>query len=306
MDEVIDLRANGKLLLAGEYLVLSGARALALPVRFGQRLRACPISNPLLRWSACQPSGKWFGCEIDLNFFQVLNTTDNTVSGWLVMLLHAARLLNPGFLRNQHGYIVTTETEYPMSWGLGSSSTLIAMVAHWAAVPVFDLFRLISNGSGFDIACADRSSLISYQLQNGLPLVSELNPGKALRSNTYFAWLGKKQESHVEVEKFLQQRFRPEYEIARISEIALEISNSESVGGLIELVKEHEQILGSILCKEPVAERFPGFPGTVKSLGAWGGDFVMFVTAMELEGVKNFLLFHGITDVFTFDEVKAN
>ena len=41
-------------------------------------------------------------------------------------------------------------------------------------------------------------------------------------------------------------------------------------------MEEHEALLSSILKIEPVKQRlFPDFFGMMKSLGAWGGDFVL-------------------------------
>ena len=45
-------RANGKLLLTGEYLVLKGALALALPTKLGQTMTVETVHAPSLRWDA--------------------------------------------------------------------------------------------------------------------------------------------------------------------------------------------------------------------------------------------------------------
>ena len=42
------------------------------------------------------------------------------------------------------------------------------------------------------------------------------------------------------------------------------------------LLQEHENLLSQILEKETVQKRlFSDFDGSIKSLGAWGGDFVL-------------------------------
>ena len=42
------------------------------------------------------------------------------------------------------------------------------------------------------------------------------------------------------------------------------------------LIEEHEQIISSIIQLRPVKERlFSDYDGAIKSLGAWGGDFVL-------------------------------
>ena len=43
-----------------------------------------------------------------------------------------------------------------------------------------------------------------------------------------------------------------------------------------DLLKEHESILSKILGIEPIQQRlFPDYNGQIKSLGAWGGDFIL-------------------------------
>ena len=41
-------------------------------------------------------------------------------------------------------------------------------------------------------------------------------------------------------------------------------------------------LLGEILGMEPIKKRlFPDYPGSVKSLGAWGGDFILATGSAE-------------------------
>ena len=42
--------SNGKLLITGEYVVLDGAKALALPTKFGQYLIIEPGKNQQINW----------------------------------------------------------------------------------------------------------------------------------------------------------------------------------------------------------------------------------------------------------------
>jgi hypothetical protein len=46
-----------------------------------------------------------------------------------------------------------------------------------------------------------------------------------------------------------------------------------------QLLQQHEILLSTILKTETVKETlFPDFEGAIKSLGAWGGDFVLVVS----------------------------
>ncbi|MFN5366863.1 MAG: hypothetical protein ACK5CH_15765 [Bacteroidota bacterium] len=69
-----ETRASGKLLLTGEYFVLDGATALALPVRYGQRLEVSPTRpSGLFAWNSRDEHGNpWFSVEYELPYLSVL------------------------------------------------------------------------------------------------------------------------------------------------------------------------------------------------------------------------------------------
>jgi mevalonate kinase len=53
--------SNGKLLITGEYVVLDGAKALALPTKFGQNLIIEASENELIHWKSHDHDGSiWF------------------------------------------------------------------------------------------------------------------------------------------------------------------------------------------------------------------------------------------------------
>lgn len=305
MKTPIEIHANGKLLITGEYLVLVGAKALALPVRFGQILYVEKVENKIINWESSSTDGTWFTAEFNPETLDVISTVKPVISSGLKKLLLAARKLNPEFLTDETGYKVSIHANYPLSWGLGSSSTLCYLTAQWAGVDAYDLFRLISSGSGYDIACAGQPDLLYYQLLERPPIITPTRAGKALRENTYFVYLGKKQDSRKEVKAFLTNCNYTDKEVEQVSRLASFICQAESASELIHLVDEHEAILCSILKRKPIVRQFPYFPGTVKSLGAWGGDFAMFVSEESPETITNILQQNGFSTVFTFNEIEA-
>jgi mevalonate kinase len=304
MKKNIDFSANGKLLLTGEYLVLAGAEALAFPVRFGQTLKFASSNIPGIRWISLELGKQWFSCEIETADLRIISTTDQGTARQLTGLLKTARSLQPGFLENVSGLEISVNANYPLKWGLGSSSTLISLLTQWAGVDPFSLFRKISNGSGYDIACATRREMLLYRLHEGLPDIRSAIPGKALREHACFAYLGKKQQTAKEVSDFLSGKNYTRNDIERISELSGLICDAQDPGVLIGLIKEHEAILGGILKKKPIASQFQGFPGTVKSLGAWGGDFGMFVSHLSNIEIKEWLKGMGFSEVFSYEELK--
>jgi len=66
-------------------------------------------------------------------------------------------------------------------------------------------------------------------------------------------------------------------------------------------------MLGEKLDLTPVKELlFPDFNGQIKSLGAWGGNFVLVASSDTSEQVRNYFLNKGLTTVFSFDELILN
>jgi mevalonate kinase len=304
MKETIEFHANGKLLIAGEYLVLVGAKALAMPVRFGQCMIVHETSQRVLEWDSADLNGIWFSASFEPETLMISSSGKMKIAIELKKLLTAARKLNPGFLAGSTGWKVNVSANYPLAWGLGSSSTLCYLVAAWAGVNEFELFRLISKGSGYDIACAGHTGLLYYQLVKGRQEITPAKAGNALRSNTWFSYLGNKQQTSTEVASFMENQDYSDIDLVSVSHLSEEICLTDSPEELIRLVNEHEFILSTILKREPVARRFPSFPGTVKSLGAWGGDFAMFVSEHQPETVVNHLHGLGFVNIFSFNDLE--
>ena len=93
--------SNGKLLLTGEYAVLDGAKALALPTKFGQTLTVEPTKTNTLSWKSLDWEGNiWFEMVIDLGSM-TLDTSPNTeIARTALKILIEAQRLNPDFLKN--------------------------------------------------------------------------------------------------------------------------------------------------------------------------------------------------------------
>lgn len=304
MKQVIDAHANGKLLLTGEYLVLAGAQALALPVCFGQGMKVFASEESTLDWKSESPGGTWFTAKFDPVSLKVIAATDHLIALKLKKMLVAARRLNPQFLSGSGGWNVIVTADYPIEWGMGSSSTLCSLIASWADIPVFDLFRKISKGSGFDIACAGRNNLLYYQLLKGQPNITITQAGRALKENSWFVYLGNKQDSAKEAWAFLLSHHYAEIDITEVSRLSCAICNATAPDELIRLVDEHEYILSTILQREPLARRFGSFSGTVKSLGAWGGDFAMFVSGLEPGAVVDQIRNLGFSTIFSYNDLE--
>lgn len=273
--------SNGKLLITGEYLVLDGAKALAVPTKFGQNLNVQTGQNAEINWISFDKNGSiWF--EEVLTFSEILNRKtceSTTIKETLLEILHEAFLLNPDFIYKVKGYTITTQLTFPKSWGLGTSSTLINNIAQWLEIDAFKLLKNSFGGSGYDIACAQNNSPIVYQLTNGQPNVEVVAFHPVFSENLYFVYLNKKQSSKTAIAAYSKKQHYLGKTIPITNAIVNTILNSTDLASFAEALEKHEIILSHILEMETVKETlFPDFNGVVKSLGAWGGDFVLVVS----------------------------
>ncbi|MFZ4399934.1 MAG: GYDIA family GHMP kinase [Bacteroidales bacterium] len=304
MNTDFELKANGKLLISGEYLVLNGAKSLAFPIRFGQKINVCPVQEPVLHWKSMQNSQTWFTATFNLPDLMILTASDTVVASELIRILKAVLTLNPEFIPDNSGFSVEINADFPLEWGLGSSSTLIYLIARWANVNEFSVFRLVADGSGYDLACAGKQTPVFYQLVDNFPIIANAEFGYAIKNHCLFAYLGNKQNTNEELKSYKNTAIASQLQIDRISELSEEFCNVSDPKELIDVIKEHEQIISTVLKRPALSQqRFPDFKGGVKSLGAWGGDFAMFAADISQDELRKDINRLGLTTLFSYDEL---
>ena len=70
------------------------------------------------------------------------------------------------------------------------------------------------------------------------------------------------------------------------------------------LILEHERLVATALGLPRAKELyFSDFPGEVKSLGAWGGDFVLLAGAMGFDEVNQFCYEKGFEIVLRYSDL---
>lgn len=317
LNKMKNFYSNGKLLLTGEYLVLDGAKSLAVPTKFGQDLSVEKIQEPQLIWGSFTDVGEcWFEAVFDLPKLRLLNCTFNSdkegsgeiIAETLLDILKEAKELNPDFLNTKNGFVVKTTLTFPRNWGLGSSSTLINSIADWAKVDAFKLLWNSFKGSGYDIACAQNDSPIFYQIERDLstsnkmmPKIEQVDFNPSFKEDLFFVHLNQKQDSKEAIAKYRESGVNFQNEIKRVSEISIEFLEAKTLKEFENLIIEHEQIISSIIKLQPVKEKlFPDYFGEIKSLGAWGGDFVLVTGNSETPAYfKN----KGFETILTYSEM---
>ncbi len=294
--------SNGKLLLTGEYAILDGATGLAVPTKFGQWLHVNADNNNQLQWTSLDHEGKpWFTAKYSLPELQVTETNDPAKAITLQKILKAVRLQKPTFLKElKTGFTVETKLGFPTDWGLGSSSTLINNIAQWANVDAFSLLGQTLGGSGYDLACAQHMTPILYHLDLGKPQVYPLAYKPEFADRLYFIHLNQKQNSREAIATYRNKLFNKQALLGQINSITQQIIEANTIELFESLLIEHEMTLASILEIAPIKRRFPDYFGALKSLGAWGGDFIL---ATGNEKTPDYFKAKGFTTVLSYEEM---
>lgn len=303
-------RSNGKLLLTGEYVVLDGAKALAIPTKYGQSLTIEPnTSNSIIWKSYNELDSIWFEDEFlikDASSRLNLKAKNYTeISKRLIQILKATYSLNPEFLNSKQGYNITTHQDFNRHWGLGTSSTLINNIADWAQVDAYKLLEKTFKGSGYDIACAQNNTSITYQLRFARkPLVETIDFDPTFKSQLYFVYLNQKQNSRDGIDSYKKKAKVDPIIIEKINTITEAIISCESLLEFEKLINTHEAIISKLIDQKPIKTKlFKDFKGAIKSLGAWGGDFVLATSETD---PTHYFTSKGFETVIPYSEMVLN
>ena len=297
--------AHGKLLLTGEYLVMNGASALALPTQPGQWLEVSPGEPGHIHWSSRDEKGNvWLEADFFLSTFDILTATDTAVATRLAQIFQAIRSMSPDWCTTG-GYQIRTKLEFSRDWGLGSSSTLISNLASWAGIDPYALLAATFGGSGYDIACAKATGGIVYQIVDGRPTVAAANLPVAIRPFLYFIYLGKKQDSRQGIAHYKQKlQNLPKDAVEKISGITTALLTAVEPIRWLDLLEAHECAISEWLGLPRVQHLyFEDFPGVVKSLGAWGGDFVLAFSEESKDNVQHYFNERGFSVVLPYEKL---
>ncbi|MCA6422193.1 MAG: GHMP kinase [Flavobacterium sp.] len=274
--------SNGKLLITGEYVVLDGAKAFALPTKFGQNLIVEEATDEHIHWISFDSDGSiWFEDSIPFSSISRKERFDDfaSIKNTLIEILHEAFLMNSDFISKGKGYKIKTELTFPKLWGLGTSSTLINNIAQWLQIDAFELLKRSFGGSGYDIACAQNNTGILYQLVDEKPKVEIIDFTPDFINKIFFVYLNKKQNSKAAIASYYNKIGDVHKTIPAINKITKRIVEASHLKDFALALEEHEIVLSNILELPTVKEAlFPHFDGVIKSLGAWGGDFVMCIS----------------------------
>ncbi len=304
--EDLTFYAHGKFLITGEYLVLKGAKALAVPLKRGQSLLVKSREPNGLLWQAYAPDGTWFQIVFDAHL-NILETDDKAKAETLQILLQWIVKHHPSSLAKLQHKKVVTQLDFHPNWGWGSSSTLIHNLAQWLEVNPYELLKGTFGGSGYDVACAAAENPIFYQLDEDQPIIENAAFHPSFQDHIWFVYTGQKQNSHQEVKRFLESDALNNSTLQRINEISEQFISIRNLHEMGSLMHEHEQLVGQAIGQVPIQQRlFNDFDGYIKSMGAWGGDFIMVVSEWDPTKIHSYFTTKGLSPVFSFKEIIVN
>ncbi len=300
-EEIHTFKSSGKFLITAEYLILKGAKGLALPLKYGQILSVKQNGSAFITWSSHVFNNTWFEAVFHVKDLSILSSNNDDVANSLQKVFRESRNLNPDFLHI--GVEATITADFNLAWGLGSSSTLINNIASWAQVDPYLLLEKTFGGSGYDIACAGAKGPITYQLQEESRIVEDVSFHPPFHKNIFFVYLGKKMNSRTGMSYFKEKaeyNDRALQEVSAITEKLIACKDLEQFEGLLNM---HEALLSAILKMPTIQESlFSNYPHTIKSMGAWGGDFVL-VSGESEEQVRKYFISKGLEIIIPYKDI---
>jgi len=292
---MLNYRANGKLLLTSEYAITQGAKGLAIPTRYGQTLNYKPNpTDDLIQWVAKSHTGEtWFWAEFNMGL-NITGTSNQIIAQRLVdqlkVMQHCTALLDrPG--------IFTTELEFPSEWGLGSSSTLASLLAQCTGTDPLTEFRKVHGGSGYDLACGTAKGPILYSLSGEKAIIEPTKINFEFTHDIGFVYSGNKQLTSDSL-KLVDKKPFTDTQIERFNMLTDAFLGSQTVLELETVIIEHETLISEHFGLPKVKDtHFSDFHGQAKSLGGWGGDFILVT---RLASSKKLLRKAGYKVIFPF------
>lgn len=287
--------------------MLDGALALSLPTKAGQTFQFTQEESlsSQIHWQSFDHLGQcWFEAIFALNG-ECLQTSDTATSARLTQVFQAIHQLTDTW--TPASTTIEARLDFPRHWGLGSSSTLIAALAQWAGVDAFHLLELTFGGSGYDIACAFADGPILYQRreQQGHWVNFPFNP--PFQEQLYFVGLGAKQDSREGIARYRTRNPAGDPGLLNaVSQLTADFIQATKLADFERCIHEHEQLVSKTLELPRVADvYFSDYRGAVKSLGAWGGDFVLATSAVGDAETVRYFAERGFPEVFRYDEMVA-
>lgn len=292
----------GKLLLTSEYFVLDGALALAVPTILGQEMTVKEIPNDksLIIWNAFHENQEWLNLKIDYKNCQILETNIPDSADFILKVFNVMNDLNPEKFTGNNSFLFKTNLQFPADFGLGSSSTLMSNLANWANINPFVLNEKSLGGSGYDIAVAENKSAILFKKNKKENSINKVHFNPPFLDDLILIHLNQKQNSR-EGTKLYRSKEKSQDLIDKFSGFTETVLKCTDLDQFSYLMETHEAELSSFLDLQTVKEiHFSDCPVFVKSLGAWGGDFIL---SRKFPNYESYFQTKNFNKIFSWKEI---
>jgi len=282
--------------------VLKGAKALAIPTLKGQHLTVEESNKNQITWRSLDQQGEeWLSVNFSTEKLNIEAASDMPLATKLQSILLYVADQKPELF--SQALNLSTQLDFDRSWGWGTSSSLISLLSQWSGVDGHDILKNTIGGSGYDVACAQAEGPIFFELDNDRPIVSKAPIPKFFIDNLYLVYLGKKQKSSDAISEFEKRGEVDEDLIRQVNRLTQMVAKSADLGTFCACLQELERLTGDFLNRQPVQEQFfKTLPGAAKSLGAWGGDFVLLATPWPQTKVEELCNDLGFSTVLNFKQ----
>lgn len=293
------LFSPGKLLLTSEYVVLDGALALAVPTKLGQECLFFEQNDQksLVYWKAYHEGKIWLEAIIDYKNLSIVASNLPEPAKFVLKLISKVKELSETVFAKSTSYTIETYLQFPSNFGLGSSSTLMNNIAEWAGIDSYLLNDEVLGGSGYDIAVAKYQKPLLFHIENKVRKADTINFDPTFKEELIFIHLNQKQDSREGI-RLYRGKTKTQKQIHFFSEITRQVVETQSLEEFSRLMTLHENRLSNLIELPTVKQKFfADAPVFFKSLGAWGGDFVM---SQRFEGYENYLKNKGFSTFFSY------
>lgn len=289
-------------MLTSEYFALDGALVLAVPTKPGQEFffEENEDGKSVVFWEAFLQEKPWLQIEIDYKKWELISTNNQESAEFIVRILKIIQNLSNEKLQKDTSYILKTNLQFPANYGLGSSSTLMNNLAEWSGINPYELNSFSLGGSGYDVAVAHERSAVLFEKSDKKNIIKKVEYKPPFSDELIFIHLNQKQDSREGIRLYNSKEKSVEL-ISEFTELTEAIFRTKKLEIFSELMTIHEHKLSEFLQLATVKYKyFSDCPVFIKSLGAWGGDFVM---TRRFPNYQRYFLGKGFSTIFKWDEL---
>ena len=135
-------------------------------------------------------------------------------------------------------------------------------------------------------------------------LISTIDFKPDFKDQLYFVHLNSKKNSEESVVSYKKKMKANAGDVLEISLLSKFIAEAKHLIDFEKALVEHEKIISKVLGVDRIKKQFfSDFPGEIKSLGAWGGDFVMATSTGSESDLRNYFKSKGKSTILRYEDM---